>query len=231
MTDRSENLIPQIGAANSATPRIVLKTMAGVQMYPGGKIIDGSLSRDPGNTGDVDVLRAGVLMGKVTTGGKYAPSIIGPTTSAWTAAETRIKVGTGAATEVSRRIGSSGTFKICGPPAAAGTVDTSAVTFSAVDTSTGYITVTALGTTFITGSFIQPDDGSETPKTFIMEETGVKVTSEDSANANIQFRLMPIAGILDASQLIDWPTDTSLIAQIKTWLRTDSLGFVFDDDM
>ena len=230
MTERSENLIPQIGTANSATPRIVLKTFAGVELFPGGKIIDGSLSRDPGNTGDVDVLRAGVLMGKITTGGKYAPSIIGPSTSAFTAAETRIKVGLATATEIVRRIGATGTFKITGPPAAAGTVDTSAITYSAVDVTTGYITVTALGTTFINGSFIQPDDGSETARTFIIEETGIKVTSDDSANANIQFRLMPIAAQIDASQLVNFPTDTSLIAKIKSDLRSTSIGFVFDDD-
>ncbi len=231
MTDRSENLIPQVGTVNSATPRIVLKTWASVDLLPGGKIIDGSLSRDPGNTGDPHVLRAGVLMGKITTGGKYAPSIIGPVSSAFTAAETRIKTSAAIATEVARRLGTSGTLNITGPPAAAGTVDTSAVTYSAVDTSTGYITVTALGTTFIDGSFIQPTDGSQTIKTFTLPETGIKVTSDDSANANIQFKLIPVGGILDASQLIDWPTDTSLIAHIKAALRASAKGFVFDDDM
>lgn len=231
MTDRSENLIPQVGTVNSAIPRIVLKTMQGVDFFPGGKIIDGAKSRDPGNTGDVDVLRAGVLMGKITSGGKYAPSIIGPTTSAFTAAETRIKMSAASATELARRIGSSGTLNITGPPAAAGTVATSAVTYSAVDTTTGYVTVTALGTTFIDGSFIQPTDGSQTPKSFIINETGIKVTSTDSANASVQFALVPVGGILDSSQLIDFPSDTSLIAQIKTWLRASAKGFVFDDDM
>ncbi|RLC38154.1 hypothetical protein DRH27_02950 [Candidatus Falkowbacteria bacterium] len=231
MTERSENLIPQVGSANSATPRIVFKTMQGAQMFPGGKIIDGSKSRDPSNTGDVDVLLAGLLMGKITSGGKYAPSIIGPLTSAYAASDVRFKVGTAVATEIARRIGSTGSVKVTGPPAANGTVATSTMAFTAVDATTGYVTITALGTAFADGSFIQPTDGSETIKTFIPNQTGIKVTSDDSANANIQFPLMPVGGQLDASQIGNYPSDTSLIAYIKAALRASSLGFVFDDDM
>lgn len=114
------------------------------QYKPGVHTIDGALSRDTGNTGNLDFLRAGLLMGKVTSGGKYAPSILGLTGTAY-ASGTTLNVAAATAVEIARRIGTSGTFKVTGPPSAAGTVRTATVTFSAVNTSTGDVTITALG--------------------------------------------------------------------------------------
>ena len=131
-----------IGTTQTATPRTV--TIGNELYLPGGKLVDGSKARDPGNTGDITVLRAGMLMGKITSGGKYAPSVLGVLSGAGTEDDTELTVSAAVATEINRRIGSSGTFKLTGPPSAAGTVRTSTVTYSAVDTGTGAITVTAL---------------------------------------------------------------------------------------
>jgi len=131
------NPVPQVGSDRESAFRQV--TWGGAMDYVfGGKIIDGSLSRDPLNTGDVDVLRAGLLMGKITASDKYAPSIIGTLGDAYDGTATQMNLLYAAeATELTRRIGSSGTFKVTGPPTAGGTVRTSTVTYSAVGSGTG----------------------------------------------------------------------------------------------
>lgn len=303
------------------------------------RIIDGTKSRDVGNTNDIDRLRPGLLMGKVTSGGKYANAIIGTTTNAETGASTSIETSAASATELVRRVGTTGTFKLSGPPVASGTVRTLTATYSAVDTSTGAITVTALGVSdvwtltapagqdggmyqlevttgkgtsaesiqttaalaanantatvdaalealtnvgasgvaavysdptltltfasnlgpvhvrvladttndggvfeggwaavhtttgvdgrFIAGSWIQPTDGSGTVMTFLPDGYPTPVTYEGSSQDQ-PFPKMPISGVVDTSKIIDWPTDTSMIAWLEAQLKADSTGnFVF----
>lgn len=143
----SQNLtgLPGVGSTKTSGDRRVFMSSENGGYLPGGRIIKGSASRDPGNTGDVDVLRAGLLMGKITSGGLYAPAILGVSTEAITGASTTITVSAAVATEIVRRIGATGTFKFTGPPTASGTVRTVTVTYSAVNTTTGAITVTAIG--------------------------------------------------------------------------------------
>jgi len=193
-----------------------------------GKIIDGSLSRDPGNTGDVDCLRAGLLMGKITSGGKYAPSMFGVTTNAEAVGSTSIEAAAGVITELVRRVGSTGTFKLVGPPTANGSVASETVTYSAASGTT--ITVTAIVNAYVAGSFIMATDGSETPITFIPDGYPLKVTdSSGSSVSSVEFPQVPVGGILDASQLINWPSDTSLQSWIINRLNDAAGGkFVFD---
>lgn len=120
---------------------------------PGGRKIDGTKTRDPGNYPYQDVLRAGLVMGPVTGAtGVYANSFLGRSTGTSSANGTTLAgtgtslcVGVGTAVELVRRQGTTGTFKLLGPPAAAGTVRYATVTYSAVNTSTGVVTITALG--------------------------------------------------------------------------------------
>ena len=136
--------LPGVGTARVSTPREITAGNAQfAQFVPGLRTIDGSRSRDPLNSPDVDVLRAGMLLGKTSTN-KYAPSLIGVLTVAAAAAATSLTVTLATATEIVRRIGTTGTFKLTAPPAAAGTVATQVVTFSAVNISTGVITCTAI---------------------------------------------------------------------------------------
>jgi len=123
---------PGIRADRVSTPR---KAMFGgkANLLPGGRIINGALSRDPINTGDVDVLRAGMLMGRITATGLFAPSVIGSNGVALTGAQTQLNLlNTAEATELVRRVGATGTFNITGPPSAAGVVRTLTATYSAV---------------------------------------------------------------------------------------------------
>jgi len=108
------------------------------QYLPGGAVIDGDVARDPSNTGYVDRLQAGLLMGRLTTGGKWAPSVIGTlgTTIAGTATTLTFLNAT-EATELARRVGASGTFKITGPHVAGGRVKTRTLTYSAIGGAAG----------------------------------------------------------------------------------------------
>lgn len=218
--------MPGLKSARTCTPRNVFLAGRG-KFLAGGKVIDGSKSRDPDNTGDVDVLRAGLLMGKITSGGKYAPSLLGVTTNAEAVGSTSIQASAATITELVRRVGASGTFTLVGPPNAAGVVDSETVTYSAASGTD--ITCTAITKAYIAGSFIMPTDGSQVPVTFMADEYGVKVTDEDGTSIDVPFAHLPIGGEVDSSQIVNWPSDTAL----RLWLiarLNDAAGgkFVFD---
>jgi hypothetical protein len=312
---------------------------------PGGKQIDGTYSRDPGNTGNINVLRPGLVMGKRSSGGTYAPSIIGLTGGALTGIATSLTIPAEVSTEMNRRFGASGTFKLTGPPGASGVVRTSTITYSALGATTATITAAgvnevqkinfniastggnvqltvphpagdmittttaawsatdatylsniqtvldvATGVTngivvsaitsvdtdlgflltysgtgyaglpqpmasvygtlptstttwnairvtggsngaFVTGSIIQPTDGSETPLTFINEiNGGTVVTDTNGNNIVVPFDKLPIGGEVDAYKIINWPADPSLRIWLMQSLSTVSGGkFTFGE--
>lgn len=134
---------PGISSQYSATPRSVWASANDRHYLPGMFTIDGSKSRDPRNTSNTDFLQAGTLMGKITSGGKYAPSILGLSDTAYNGSTT-ITLLPATAVELVRRIGTTGTFKVTGPPTAAGVSRTQTLTYSAVNTTSGATTVTAL---------------------------------------------------------------------------------------
>ena len=106
-----------------------------------GRYIDPAKSRDPSNTTDVGVLQPGMIMGKITSSGLYAPSIYGLTGAAIANGATTVTLAsTAVGTEIVRRVGATGTFKITGPPTAAGTVRTVTFTYSAISTTTATVT-------------------------------------------------------------------------------------------
>lgn len=132
---------PRIGSERRITHRTVSRQGLWDFLANGG-VIDATKSRDQGNTEDPLLLRPGLLMGKVTSGGKWAPSVLGLTNGAY-ASGTSLTLSVAAAVELNRRIGASGTFKLTGPPTASGTVRTLTITYSAVNTTTGVVTITA----------------------------------------------------------------------------------------
>lgn len=220
---------PGIGSAVTAQRNNVTRD-GNVTFFPGGAVIEGTKSRDPGNSAhSVRSLRAGLLMGKITASGYWAPSIIGVTTGAYTSGGTELTVSVASAVEIARRVGSSGTgtLKAVGPPTAAGTVAATAVTFSAVNTTTGVITVTSLGVDKIAGTFITAADGSEVPRSFICDGYPLLVPEDSS---DISYPWLPISAIVDTADIIDWPSDTSLRTYIRESLSTLAGGkFVFAD--
>jgi len=223
------NAVPGMGTEREAGYRALLKTDRGAVLKPGGVVVDGSLSRDPGNTGDVDVLRAGLIIGKVMASGLYAPSIIGVLLHDEALNSVALEVDPAVAVELVRRIGSSGTFGLYGNATAGGDCSTIQVTYSAVDTVTGVITCSALSAARIAGSYLMPEDGSEVPAGFVGDGYGVKVTDEDSANIDAQCPSVVIGGYLDHDTVVNYPADTGLNAYLRTWMVVRGLYVTFDD--
>jgi len=131
------NVVPGVRASTEYGFRQIMAS-GRPQYLHGGAVIDGAYARDPLNTGYVDRLRAGLLMGRRTTGGKWAPSVIGTlgTTIAGTAT-TLTFLHAAEATELLRRVGATGTFKITGPHVAGGRVRTRTLTYSAIGALAG----------------------------------------------------------------------------------------------
>ena len=71
---------------------------------------------------------------------------------------------------------------------------------------------------FVTGSLIQPADGSQSLLSFLPDwDAGIRVTDQTGASisGNVDFPKLPTWGEVDCTQLIDFPTDTSL----RTWFQ------------
>lgn len=236
---------PGIITARRVNFRRIFEGQGAYLTLPGGGYIDGPLSQDPANTiysTNVFNLECGLLMGVEGSGGAnpgfWAPSILGltlGTTSAngtpYTSGGTALTVGPLVAAYLATRIGSSGTgtVKIIGPPTASGTVAATAMTYSAVNITTGVITLTSLGVNKVIGSIVAPADGSEIPVSFIGDGCGINVNDPDGAiPTQVQWPNIPVAGIVvpstseGASQngFINWPADPSLRNFIMANLNT-----------
>jgi hypothetical protein len=214
--------------------RTIRRGQGGAVVLAQGRVIAGSVSRDPTNTAYVDTLQPGLVMGIVTATGKYAPSIIGLSTVAYTSGTTSLTVSPATAVEIVRRItnNSGTTFKIVGAPTVGGTVATTTVTFSAVNTTTGVITVTDIGANYVVGSFIMPTDGSEAPLAFIDDGSGIKVTDFLGNNLDVENPAVLVGGQIDTSQIINLPpaANTTQLAWLKGQLNSvNGSGFYFDD--
>ncbi|HUT12977.1 MAG TPA: hypothetical protein VMY42_20950 [Thermoguttaceae bacterium] len=134
---KAMNRVPGVG---SSTEYGFRRIMAGgqPQYLPGGIVIDGTYARDPSNASYVDRLQCGLMMGRITASKLWAPSVIGTlgTTIAGTAT-TLAFLHTEEATELVRRVGTTGTFKITGPHVSGGRVKTRTLTYSAVGAGSG----------------------------------------------------------------------------------------------
>ncbi len=163
---------------------------------PGGGVINGTLSRDFTNTTDVTRLQPGLLMGRITATGKWAPSVIGVTGSAY-ASGTSLAVTAATTTEINRRIGASGTFKVVGPPAASGTTRAVTATYSGVTGTTA--TITALGADQV-------------------EQVRFNIAS---TGGNVQLRVQIPAGTFVTTASAAWSaTDATYLAAINSALDT-----------
>lgn len=217
--------LPRWGALRTATYRKVFFDGMWNWDLAGGKIINGTLSREAQHTGNLDTIRAGVLMGRVTSTGLYAVSILGVTTNAEAIGSTTIEVSAAVAVELVRRIGATGTFTLTGPPAANGAAISETITYSAVNQTTGDITVTATVNPFVAGSFVGGTDGSQVPQTMIPDGYGIKVTDADnSTSLNQPFANLPIGGLIESGQLMLWPSDTGLRSWIVGRLNGQGTG-------
>jgi hypothetical protein len=172
-------------------------------------------------------------MGRVTATKKYANSVLGQTTGATAASATTVQTDVNTAAEIVRRIGATGTFKLTGPPTAAGTVATQVVTYTAVNTSTGAITCSATSAAAVSASLIQPTDGSETILTMVADQYGIKVTDQTNVNRVDVFdpRLLLGGGTINSQMIVNYPSDTSLQAYVKAAVKAFCTGVTFSDDI
>ncbi len=197
--------------------------------------IDGTLSSNPLNAPYTWMLYAGTAMGRVTATGKYANSILGTITSAYGhsgGSSTTLTTDVNTAAEIVRRLGTSGTLKLTGPPAAGGTVATQTVTYSAVNLTTGAITITTLAADAISGAFIQPVDGSENIVTLLCDAWGKKVTDQlNSTRVDVfESQLLAAGGTINTGVIVNYPADVSLKAWVKAAIRAACPGTNFSDD-
>ena len=219
----------------SAAPRELFSANRSFAQFVAGPItIDGTLSGNALNAPNSWLLQAGLLMGRVTATGKYANSVIGLTTAAYshTGSNMTIQTDVNTAAEIVRRIGSSGTLKIVGPPAASGTVAVQTTTYSAVNLTTGAITITALGADAVAGSLIQPTDGSEAIVTILCDSWGTSVTDATHSTRLDVFdsQLLAAGGTINTAAILNYPTDPSLKAWVKGELRVACPAVNFSDD-
>jgi hypothetical protein len=331
-----------VGSALTASYGRVFRADEGKMYFPHGGVIDGA-SRYYGGGTDLFLLRPGLLMGRVTATKKWKPSVFGVTTGALAGGGTSITLSAAQAVELVRRVGATGSITLTGPPAANGTARSSVVPYSAVNTTTGVVTITAQGANqaedvrtnpaatggniqlnvskpdgtrvttanaawsatdatyiaaiqaaldtatgvvggivvsaiaatdadlgftltysgagyaglswppasvavlptsvtdwyvvprtaaatgaFAAGALVGAADGSEVPRTVIADDMGVEVPA-DSSDAD--WPRVPVAGELEASKIIDYPTDAGLQTYIKNSLCANGRGlFVFDDE-
>lgn len=208
-------------------------------------IIDGTLSRDIGET-PTSLVRAGNLLGKVTTGGKYRPSVIGVTPAISSATVTSLTVSAAVATEMARLIALAGTtvsVAIVGPPTAAGTVASTTIPVTAASGTTLTITSTAVPA-YVVNSLIVPTDGSQIPLTVLEDAAGKDFA--DTAGASIdQFlnRYLIGADLLASAILCGGVALSALDASTQAYIKRQLNGasvpttasptssrFTFDND-
>ena len=150
----STSVAGQVGvyAGRQLSANNFLTNPATNRLAPSFYIFDGNQARDPDNT-PASLLRAGLLCGKITatTGdattpnlGSYANSVVGLTAAPYGGGQTTLTVTPQAAVEIVRRFGSTGTFNLTGEPEAGAAARTVQVTYSAVNQTTGAVTITAL---------------------------------------------------------------------------------------
>lgn len=217
--------LPGVQTDRTATPRRILRSTQNFARMPGGALINATLSGDGENTGDTDILQAGVLLGRITATGLYRPAVIGALTVHHTGDSiTSMTVSAATATELNR-LGTSGVFTLTGPPTAGGTMAAAEITYSAVDTGTGVITITAETTDFRIGSLLggwhaTASDGSQVPVTILANERGTKVTDQDAVRTNVEESEVLIGGHLDSSQIVHWPSDVSIQKYIMAMLNS-----------
>lgn len=200
------------------------------QYIAGPVTIDGTKSSNPQNTVAGSSMYqcyifSGTPMGKVTATGKFANSFLGPLSATYTGNTTFLNTDANTALEIVRRIGTNGNLTVCGN--VSGTIATATFAYSAVNTSTGNITVTADATqTFPSGSLIGDTDGSQVPVTLLADNPDTCKVGDDFGVRYDVFnsRLWAGGGVVNEAYIWaggSWPTDTVVQNYIISSIRTN----------
>jgi len=197
-------------------------------------VIDGTNSSWATNSPYTWLLPAGMLFGRNSTSKKYAPSVLGQTTANYVSGGTTVTTDANTAAYLASRLGASGTFNITGPAAAstaAASTSTTLVTYSAVNTTTGAITVTNIGANVLAGAWIQPIDGSQTVLWILGDDQGVAVVDGFFNRIDAQTgQMLSGGGCINTGYIVNYPTDPGFKLYVKAALRANASGMTFLDD-
>jgi hypothetical protein len=241
--------LPGVDAARTVTPRDILWTDVGAAFAPGFAVIEGASCRDAGNGTDIHVLRAGYLLSRdPNDSDKYKGTIVGTTTANSASDGTSITVSAADATEINRRYGSSGSgeFYIVSHDSDSPSESTSvnyaqAVEHSAINTTTGVITCTALSgdNTFGAGSLLIANEAVRNivdentiylNDTFILyDRYGTRVTNESDTSVDVGFAKVLVAGQVNTSYIVKYPTNVVLRNWLKGELRNGKALWFSDE--
>lgn len=221
-------------AGRTVTPLNIYTNLATAAFGPSFYYFDGTYARDPDNT-PTSMLRAGLIVGKINSSAEgfgYANSVIGVTATAYGSGATILTVTPQCATEIVRRIGTSGTFNLAGGSSATSTVSgVTLVTYSNVNTTNGQITVTNIGANVAQGAAVMPTDGSQNALTIYDNEYGTDVTDVLSNNIQQPMHRFVIRGDFLSAMIINLTVvNPGVEAYLKTLLRANGNAFTFDDD-
>ena len=198
-------------------------------IYLPGGVHMSSASRDAANTEGIGWIRPGNVLGKITASGKYAPSFVGQLTADASSGATTVTVSAEAATEIVRRLGaSSGTLNAYGPPTTNGTVAAVTLTVSAVNTSTGALTVSATSAALVAGSIVGFNDGSQTPLGILGGSYSIGIVDQNGTAADAFAENVLIGGTLRSTSLLPYSTNANVRAYIRTALNTNGCTFRHD---
>ena len=183
-------------------------------------------------------LWAGLEVAKESAQNQYITAIIGLTTVGYSANGTSLTVSPQTAAEIVRRIGNSGSLIVTGDNnlANGGTVYTSTFPFSAVNQTTGVITVTGQGQSIAQGAFVGSTDGSamgytgssngtqtysgtsgvgliSSIYTILCDQEGVNLASLPPGGgvriSAVPAQLWGGAGIINTGMLPNWPVNST----------------------
>jgi hypothetical protein len=194
------------------------------QYLPFPATVDGLNSSNPQNAPYTWLLYAGTLLGLETSSLKFACSIIGPTTAPLGGAQTTLYTDVNSAAYLVQRQGTSGTFTLTGGPQAGQTARSLTVTYSAVNLTTGAVTITPTATGAVSGvnqinSLVTVD--STGSGTFILTIEGIS-TAAITYSATAATLVTNINAALNAtfgtSAVVD--SGASLAANILTFSGT-----------
>jgi hypothetical protein len=234
---------PGIGNTYTAQPFLpFLDNDRGAEYLDGGRFIS-AFSRDWNNPNLPTLLTPGLIMGKISAAvgnipatdvGNYAPMILGVTTANTTNGGTTVTVSAAQAAALVARVGGSGTntISIVGPPTAGGTVAQQTLTYSAVNTTTGVITVSATSAAYVTGSIIVGTDGTQLPKGLLGGvEYGLPVVDPAGNAVTAQMPRLHVAGQIVGARVPGLLSgDASTITYVKGLLNASGRHFIFTEE-
>lgn len=110
---------------------------------PAGGRVAQAKGYDAYNADDLRTIRIGTLMAQHPTNLDWAPWVIGVTSGAIANGATSLTIPAASAVELARRVGATGNLQLTAPPAAAGVVRVQTLAYSAINTTTGVVTITS----------------------------------------------------------------------------------------